>query len=335
MSIAVPMVRALIEVVERAGVPRREFLKMVGVAEHRLSDGDERFTLQEFDAIQRLALDLTGDEALGFRLAEHGSQAAFALVGNLVSLAPTLRDALELGSQFGALLLGDTHQRLEEFIDVARIRHDFQRTSARADRMHAEFVIAGLHRLIGIFAGPEARISGAYFEHAAPAHHPEYCRVFEGRERFNQSFTGIEFPRKLLDVRQLHHDPRLYALIHAEARRSIDTVARGPSHAERLKRYLSARPPCRIPSMVVTARELGMSVRSLRRRLAEEGVSYRALVQATLEEAAIQALQTPGRSVQEAAVATGFSDSTAFHRAFKQWTGVTPTEFQRRSATSH
>jgi AraC-like DNA-binding protein len=333
MSVAVPMVRALIEVVERAGVPRREFLKAVGLAEHRLSDGDQCFTLKEFDDMQRVALDLTGDEALGFRLVEHGSQAAFALVGNLVSLAPTLRDALEIGSQFGCLLRGDSHQRLEEFISVARIRHDFQRTSARADRMHAEFVIAGLARLIGIFAGPEARISGAYFEHAAPAHHREYCRVFAGAERFNQSFTGIEFPRKLLDVQQLHHDPRLYALIHAEARRSIDTIARGPSHAERLKRYLSARPPARIPNMVVAARELGMSVRSLRRRLAEEGVSYRALVQAKLEEAAIQALQTPGRSVQEAAVATGFTDCTAFHRAFKHWTGVTPTEFQRRSAS--
>jgi AraC-like DNA-binding protein len=335
MSVAVPMVRALIEVVERAGVPRREFLNAVGLAEDRLADGDGRLTLQEFDAVQRGALDLTGDETLGFRLAELGSQSAFAVVGNLISLAPTLRDALEIGLQFGSLLFSDVHQKLEESVDLARFRHDFQRTSARADRMHAEFVIAGLCRLIGIFAGPEARISGAYFEHAAPKHHAEYSRLFKGAERFNQSFTGIEFPREFLDVRQLHHDPRLYGLIHAEARRSIDTVERDPSHAERLRRYLSARPPGRMPNMQVAARELGMSVRSLRRRLAEEGVSYRALVQARLEEAAIQALQTPGRSVQEAAFATGFSDCTAFHRAFKHWTGVTPAEFQRRSGASH
>ncbi len=331
MSVAVPMVRALIEVVEHAGVPRREFLKAAGLLEHRLSDGDQRFTLKEYDGIVHVALDLTRDEALGFRLAENG-QAAFALVANLIALAPTLRDALEIGSQFGSLLFLDTRQRLDESTHLARIRHEFPRTSARADRLHAEFVIVGLARLIGLFAGPEARISGAHFEHAA-AVHPEYSRVFKGAERFNQSFTGLEFPRKLLDVRQLHHDPRLYALMHAEARRSIDMGARGPSHAERIKRYLSARPPGRIPNMGVAARELGMSVRSLRRRLSEEGVSYRALVQARLEEAAIQALQTPGRSVQEAAFATGFSDCTAFHRAFKHWTGVTPAAFQRRSAS--
>src|SRR5690348_3330880 len=123
------MVRALIEVVERAGVPRHEFLRTVALTEVRLSNGDERFTLQEFDVIQRAALELTRDETLGFRLAEHASQAAFAVVGNLVSLAPTLRDALELVSQFGGLLFGEAHQRLEEFIDVARVRYDFQRTS--------------------------------------------------------------------------------------------------------------------------------------------------------------------------------------------------------------
>lgn len=215
--------RALVEVLERAGVPRHDFLKKAGVAERRLSDGDERFSLAEFDGIQHLALDLTGDEALGLHLAEHASEAAFAVVGHLVSLAPTLRDALELISQFGSLLFGDTHQVVEEHVDVARIRHDFHRTSTRSDRMHAEFTVAGFVRLLRIFAGPEARISGAYFEHAAPAHRHEYHRVFDGAERFRQSFTGIEFPRKLLDVRQLHHDPRLYGVLRAEARRTIDT----------------------------------------------------------------------------------------------------------------
>src|SRR5262245_31338363 len=114
MSVAVPMVRALIETVERAGVPRQEFLKKIGVTEGRLADGDERFSPLEFDAIQRVALDLTGDEALGLHLAEHASEMAFALVGQVVSVAATMREALALISQFGNLLFGDTHHTLEE-----------------------------------------------------------------------------------------------------------------------------------------------------------------------------------------------------------------------------
>jgi AraC-like DNA-binding protein len=327
------MVRALVEMVERAGVARHEFLVRAGVSGERLSDSSGRFEAEEFGSMQRLALDMTCDEALGIHLAEHASEAAFDLLGHLVSHAPTLRDAVHLSTQFGMLLFGDTHLVLEEQIGVARIRYDFRRISARSDRMQAEFTVAGLFRLIRIFAGPRARLGGAYFEHSAPSHRHEYRRVFEGAERFNQAFTGIEFQRELLGSRQLHQHPRLYALLRAEAHRTLETLTQGSGHAERLKRYLLARPPRRIPNMDVAARELGMSVRSLRRRLSEEGVSYRALVQQTLEEAAAHALRTPGCSVQEAAHASGFSDSTSFHRAFKQWTGVTPTQFRNRQGS--
>src|SRR5690349_24986714 len=88
MSIAAPMVRALVEMVERAGVAREEFLGRAGVSDERLSDGSERFDAEEFDAIQRLALDLTGDEAFGLHLAEQVSEAAFDLLGHLISHAP-------------------------------------------------------------------------------------------------------------------------------------------------------------------------------------------------------------------------------------------------------
>ncbi|HEX4478121.1 MAG TPA: AraC family transcriptional regulator [Polyangiaceae bacterium] len=335
MSIAAPIVRALVEVVERDGVPRQDFLRRAGVTAERFADGLGRFTLDEFESIQRLALDVTGDEALGLHLAEGASEAAFDVLGHLVAHAPTLREALGLCSQFSSLLVDDAHLLLEEHVDVARLRHDFRRTSLRADRMHAEFAIAGFCRLIRIFAGPGVKIDAARFEHSAPAHRSEYRRVFGGAEKFGQKFTGVEFSRALLDAPQLHQHPRLYSLLHAEAHRTLDALGHGTGHGDRVKRYLMARPASRIPKMDVAARELGMSARSLRRHLAAEGVSYRELVQSMLEEAASHLLRTPGRSVQEVARATGFSDSAAFHRAFKQWTGVTPATFQRRSPAAH
>ena len=225
MSIAVPIVRALVEAVERSGVPRRDFLIRALLSESRLADGNARFTAEELDALERLALEMTGDEALGLHLAEHASEAAFAVLGALVSHAPSLREALGLCAQFGLLLYGDTHLRVEERIDTACIRHEFGRTSPRADRMHAEFAVAAFSRMIRVFAGPGASLSAAYFEHAAPAHRHEYRRLFGGAEKFNQRFTGIEFPLELLDARQLHQHPRLYALLHAEAHRTLVNLA--------------------------------------------------------------------------------------------------------------
>jgi AraC-like DNA-binding protein len=84
--------------------------------------------------------------------------------------------------------------------------------------------------------------------------------------------------------------------------------------------------------MTAVARDLATSERSLRRRLADEGVSYRALVQTVLETRATQMLSDPQRSIQETAHAMGFSDVVAFQRAFKRWKGVTPGEYRKNKA---
>ena len=332
MSVAATMVRALVDATERAGVPTQALLQNSQLDEERLTDPFGRFEFEEYEALQTRALDLTRDEALGLHIVEHGSEAAFDLLARLVPHAPTLRDAVGLCAQFGALLLSSTHVVLEEEIDVARIRYAFRRQSPRVDRMHAEIVVTGFCRLVRVFAGKKVPLRRASFEHPAPHYRAEYMRIFSGAERFDQAFTGIEFERTLLDARHLHQQPRIYSLLREEAHRVLDSLATGASHADRVRQYLMAQPSSRIPKMHVAAGALGMSARSLRRRLAAEGVSYRELVHEKLKEAATHVLRTPGGSVQEAARVAGYSDSAAFHRAFKQWTGVTPTEFRARLA---
>jgi AraC-like DNA-binding protein len=323
------MIRALVDATERSGVSTQALLQRAKLGEERLTDPFGRFEFDEYEALQTGALDLTRDDALGLHTIEHSSEAAFDLLARLVPHAPTLRDAVGLCSQFGALLLSGSHVVLEEEVEVARIRYAFRRLSPRVDRMHAEVAVAGFCRLLRVFAGKKVPLRRASFEHSAPDYRGEYRRVFGGAERFDQAFTGVEFERTLLDARHLHQQPRIYSLLREEAHRALDSLATGASHADRVRQYLMAQPSSRIPKMQVAASALGISARCLRRRLAAEGVCYRELVHERLKETATLVLRTPGGSVQEAARATGFSDSAAFHRAFKQWTGVTPTEFRR------
>jgi AraC-like DNA-binding protein len=99
--------------------------------------------------------------------------------------------------------------------------------------------------------------------------------------------------------------------------------------AERLKQYFIARPPLGgAPDMKAVARDLGMSERSLRRRLTEEGVSFKSVLNDAFGTAATWLLTK--QTIQETAHAMGFSDPTAFHRAFKRWTGMTPKAVQEK-----
>ena len=85
--------------------------------------------------------------------------------------------------------------------------------------------------------------------------------------------------------------------------------------------------------MPAVARALGIGVRSLRRRLQEEGASFVDLADETRATLAKQLLAQDDQGIEQAAYELGFADPSAFHRAFRRWTGMTPREFRRtRSA---
>jgi AraC-like DNA-binding protein len=133
----------------------------------------------------------------------------------------------------------------------------------------------------------------------------------------------------MLDRPGLYHHAELFELLRSQAERSLARVTRGVGQADRLRQYFLAHPPSAAAAdMELVARDLGMSVRSLRRRLTEEGASYKAIVDESLVTVARRMLGDSRRSIQETAHAMGFSDPTAFHRAFKRWTGMTPMQYR-------
>jgi AraC-like DNA-binding protein len=330
MSVSTILVRVLVDAVERAGLSRDEFLRSTNVDPARLAEADGRFDLEEYARLEMRAMDLTRDEALGLHIAERAQEGSFDLISHLVAHAPTLREAFGLCTQFQRLVLDDVHITLREKGDSATFHYQFARTFERADRMHAEFVIAGLLRFFRIFGGTDAPPQVASFEHARPAHHKEYTRVLGDVVRFSQPTTALTVDRALLDRVQLHQHPELYALLRSHAERALERVANGLGPVDQVRRYLLARPPARIPDISTAARELGVSARSLRRRLAAEATSYRSLVRATLEASAGHMLLDPSQSIQKTASALGFTNVGAFHRAFKRWTGMTPAQYRER-----
>jgi AraC-like DNA-binding protein len=329
MSVSTVLVRVLVAAVERAGVPSADLLVAAKVDRERLADAGGRFDLREFARLQVRAMDLTGDEALGLHIAEQTTEGSFDLMAHVVAHAPTLREALGLCSQFHNILIDDSRLSVRETAETATLTCEFARSVERSDRMLAEFIVAGLHRLVQTFAGPRVAPQMASFEHELPAHHPEYTRLFGGAERFAQRTTALAFDRALLDRAHLHQHPELYSMLRAEAERALKRVTLGLRPSEQLRQYLLARPASRIPDMATAARDLRVSERSLRRQLASENTSYRELVRATLEASARHMLRDPARSIKETAAALGFVDARTFHRAFKRWTGMTPMEYRQ------
>jgi len=129
----------------------------------------------------------------------------------------------------------------------------------------------------------------------------------------------------------LFADAQVFAALKKQAEAELQDVAESCSFAERVRQLIVTRYADSEPNMQSIARRLGLSPRSLRRKLEAEGTGFGAVSDDALAQVARDILNEPHTTVQEAAYRMGFSEASSFHRAFKRWTGMTPSAYRARA----
>lgn len=326
-TVSIRVVRGLVDALEQRGVPRAVFLHSAKLCPEQLASVEARVTRAEVFRLCELGIDLTGDPALGLHWAEKPSGSVFNPLSDLIAHSATLRHGLDALCRFHPLLSDETSFVLSEDADHVTLRClHLNAPPPRIQRFVSEMRLVGLLRLLRSF-NIEARLEWASFEYAAPSYRDEYTRVFEGVERFEQPLTGIVFDRALMATASPHEDQEMYDGLRAIAERQMSQMQQA-SFALRVRELLLQQRCAAQMDMTSVARSLGLSVRSLRRRLVAEGVSYASVANDALAMVAKQCLVDERCSIQETAYEMGFSDPSAFHRAFKSWTGTTPDAFR-------
>jgi AraC-like DNA-binding protein len=326
--ISMRVVRGLLDGVEQSGVARTQFLRAAQLPPERLAADDARMTRAEVYRLCELAISLTADPAFGLHWCERLTGTTFNVVSDLIAHSATLRQALESVQQFHRLLSDRYSFELIERSDKVTIRvAPVSGESSKIERFIAEMQMTGFFRLIRSFSA-DARPDRVSFEYAAPDYRGEYARVFEGTERFQQPFTEILFDRALMNAASPYKDEDLHNAIRSIAERRVLRLTQRTPFSVRVRELLAQQAPSTRADMQTVARQLGLSVRSLRRRLSAEGKTYSAVANEALAIVAQQLLRDTQRTIQETAYEMGFSDTSAFHRAFKHWTGTTPRAFR-------
>lgn len=329
MSISISLVRTLIEAVERAGVSPTRFIEAAQLDRALLDDPGARLDLPSYDRLQELALDMTGDPALGLHMGDSQSLSAFQVVGFLASHCRTIREGLDVFFRYHRIVSDCPASYLIERGDESVLIYNFPRTTPRCSRLRAEFGMTRLFRIAQMFLRVGATPREIWFEHEQPAYVAEYVRVFgDVVLRFSQPSTGIVMPTVMLDSVQLHPNPQLFQVLKSQADALLSELDQEPALASKIHQLVVHHFTDVEPDMDTIARRLGMSSRSLRRRLQEEGVSFSAVVARAMGELACNVLREKHTTIQEAAFRLGFAEVSSFHRAFKRWTGKTPKQFR-------
>lgn len=318
------MLRALLHVLAQYSIESTELFARARVPEGALGDS-YRMSVEEEERLFELVLDLTGDAAFGFAWARRTHFTAWGAVSLVLAYSPGLPDVFRAIERY-APIFGGFELTYDERGREAAMRLSLSpRKGPIASRVYSEMFMGGMVRLLGNRS--RACFRRADFAYASPESRAEYQSLFGEKVRFDASHT--EFVMNRADVQQRLRVNASEVVVHAvrgEAEGMLERARDTRSLAWRVRRHLAAA-DLHAADMANAARALGVSVRSLRRRLSEEGLSWNGMLH---EEWAARAQRLLGHlTIQATAFELGFADSSAFHHAFKKWTGRTPADFQR------
>ncbi len=168
-----------------------------------------------------------------------------------------------------------------------------------------------------------------WFTHAAPADRTEYERTFAPAvPRFGAPYDAFAFAREALDVPLFSADPALHDVLCEHAAFTLRQL-RSRSYTSRVLEIAHRELLRGTPTAFTVARELGMSARTLGRRLGVEGTTFSAVLDRTRYEIALRHVTREEMTLTEIAFRLGFAHVEALHRAFKRWTGQTPISYRR------
>ncbi|MDF0717484.1 AraC family transcriptional regulator ligand-binding domain-containing protein [Muricauda sp. 334s03] len=168
------------------------------------------------------------------------------------------------------------------------------------------------------------------FKHASPEKLDDYTKAFKCPLLFNQPQNYIAYKKEDLEMRTAKADESINRFLVervAEETKGIELSAN--KIVNDVENLIKDALPSGIPGVEQIGQTLGMSRRTLTRRLAENDLTFRDLIKKTQEEVSKELLKNSARSIAEIAFETGFSEQSAFSRAFKNWTNQSPIEFRK------
>lgn len=336
-TISALVVRALVHGARLSGVELPALLEHAGFAAgtldpEKLGDPDARLPARVAVRLWEILPNLTARPHFGLWLAEKTSDQPLTVASWFILSSPSVAEGLTRAVTFQRLL----HERASgELVHSERATtyvHRVGDASFRAPSAAIEFGFAQLVLLVRRATGRAVLPARVAFQHAPPAALDEHRRFFGTTIAFNAEEDAISFDRATCDSSVLGADPALGELVHAHARKLLEELPVATSWTARVARAFGADLSRGTPGLEQVAAALAVPTRSLQRRLQEEGTTFEDVADGVRRKLAERYLRERRIGIQETAFLLGYSDVSAFHRAFSRWTGMSPARFRDAEA---
>ncbi|WOX04426.1 AraC family transcriptional regulator [Microbulbifer pacificus] len=312
-----------------AGVDCDQLLLDAGIAPASAQVPDARIGREQLARLLRLLWDQLGDESGGY-LARPWLPGTFAMMGHATLSSPTLRRALLRSSRFVAMVSDDLHIKLVEDGEEAKliIHHGNQKRLQNQNFVESLAVI--WLRFFSWLIDRTILLERVHLAFPPPDYDEEYNDMFPCRHYFHQRETCLVFSTRYLSMPLVRDAQQLSEFLARAPECLLAQYKSDNSFTGRIRRMLQSHNSIENLSLDDVAERLFTSPQTLRRRLKDEGNSWQDIKDSVRRDMAMYQLKQQETAVAEIAERLGFSEPSAFNRAFKKWTGLAPGAYREK-----
>ena len=331
LEVSVGLTRAILEALRILNVADPDALLLeAGIDRQLLDKPENRIPFEQQQALWALAVEHSDNPTFGLLFARCIQPASFGVVGYMLMNCRTIEECLQATVKYQFLAGQGGEFSLE---------HSGERTALRYTPVNPAHPVTA-HRVVAMLAVNvsfgrwlvgEFRPRKVEFCHAAPAdmavceEYEEFfgCPVSFGEDAnrlfYDASVTGLIVPNASED---------LLLLLSERANRLLESLSQRSGIAARIASLMATQLNSSVPDKAVIAAQLGMSERTLQRRLREEGTTYQEILDNARHYLARELLKNTRLSLTNIAIQLGFAEPSAFFRAFKKWEGTNPGQYR-------
>lgn len=333
-SIPAAYVQILLEIMQAKGFATAPILHKSRIGNQAFGQPDGRISARQWSRLVLVCLSLAGDSGLGYanglglRATSHGAL-GFALlssanIGKALQLTrmffgmrlPHYRIDIQQQGELALVALQEVHPVMDANAEQASLLRRF---------FHETLLIGMVHSCISLSGQPLEQLEIGV-DWPEPIYHAHFANQLPTM-RFNQENNQIRMPASYLDIALPLADPMAFQQALAQCELERLRFSHGISDIlQRVKSELVLLPYQGYPTLEQIAEKLDMSGRTLKRRLQEVGCSFLQVLDEVKQQDAIRLLAHAGLDIQQVASTLGYENPTNFSRAFKKWTGNTPSD---------
>ena len=332
---SVPAINPYLKSAQACAIDYLPLLRNAGIDPELLDDNNQRISVAAMEKLLLLLIEASGDQCFGLHSAKFIEPASYSVLGYISMNCSSLRD-IQAKIPIYEKIVGDMGVTSVEIANgFALQRWECKFTDPEALRNEVEHVLGSWVTYARNFLNFQPH-DAVWFQHSAPrdpALLASYSEIFASEVLFDQAANGLRIREEKLDMPLPQANEKLLDMLLGHATQLLAEITHHQRVTDQVKNLLRLMLRTQTPSSAMIAEKLGISSRTLQRKLGDEGTHYKDVLNELRLELALYFLKNTNLSLDSIAHELGYSEARSFYRSFKHWTGRTAGSYRTDGST--